>query len=151
MILHYAKPMKIRERVWALWPSVQQMALDLDESVVALGKAKLDGRLPDPRHDQQLLLRARALGRRLKQEQLDAVRQVRPEIILADRREIIQGFYDACGGVAAVRDRTLVDRNQLYVNKTRGFLNSTTRDEYLAMAAEVGFTLPEQIFNRPTG
>jgi hypothetical protein len=143
--------MKIRERVWSLWPTTAEMALDLGESVIALARAEKEGKLPDPRHDFRILLRAKGLGRRLTQEQLDGARKIRPLILLSERRSLIQDFYDAAGGVQEVMKAVPVSRAQLYVNKSRGHLNASTKAEFIALAERIGFKFPEQIFNRPAG
>jgi hypothetical protein len=134
-----------------MWPSIEDMAADLDESVNALLRARAAGQLPDPRHDRILILRDRSHGGRLTKAKLDEVRGTRHDVDRAMRGDTIRSFYEACGGVKVVSARTGTSIDHLHANSTRGYLNRTAEAAYLEMAAEVGVELPAEIFTPPKG
>ena len=139
----------VANRIYALWPSLEEMALDLDTSPNLLKRQKDAGKVPEDRHDSALLLRARSQGRRLTRAEICEARRTNP-MSLAARRQIIGDFYERAGGVQRVSARTGVSTAHLYANKSKGWLNRTARLEYRALADECGFPLPDEIFRRPT-
>lgn len=141
----------IAKKVWEMWPSIDEMAADLDESVNALRRAHAKGELPSPKHDRILILKDRSRGGRLTKSKLEAVRAARHNVDRLLRGDLIRGFYARAGGVRAVSERTGVTPTHLRLCTTRGYLNRTAEEAYREIAAELGYDLPDYIFTRPLG
>lgn len=142
--------MSVTKKVWGLWSDLNEMAEDLTESTNILRRERDAGRLPDPRHDRRIVLRARGLGKRLSIGDLAKARASVPEDI-DSRRAVIAAFYAAAGGVSAVSERSGATPNHLYAAKSKGYLPTTRRFEMMRMAEEVNFDLPATIFTPPKG
>lgn len=136
----------ITKSVWGLWPTVEEMAEDLTESVNRLRLQRDRGELPDEQHDRALAVRARAMGKRLTIKALKEFRANPPSLTIEDRRRAIADLIAAAGGYQAASDRTGVSVEHLRVCKTRGALNRNARHEYKALAREVRLDLPEELF-----
>lgn len=91
-------------KIWGMWPDIETMAEELGDSVNALRRERDAGRLPDSRHDRAIVVRARAMNRRITYAVLSDLRSRRPEIELADRKAMIAKFYEAAGGEKAVSE-----------------------------------------------
>jgi hypothetical protein len=92
------------QKVWSLWPSIGEMARDLNESPRVLIEAREADALPDPRHDDALLVRSLWCGTKLDRAMLEHARLRQNsakarQIIKSERTAEIQAFYDACGGI----------------------------------------------------
>lgn len=136
----------LAKTVWGLWPSLEEMADDLTESVNRLRLAHGRGELPDARHDQQIAARANLLGKRLTIRSLRAFRVNGAANDLDQRREKIGALIEKAGGYAAASERTGLSVAHLRVCKSRGSLPRSHRLECRDLAAEVGFDLPSDLF-----
>lgn len=142
----------IIKSLWGLWPDdLTEMAVELNDSVNALRRARDAGQLPDPRHDEAIGRRARAMNKRWGIKHLKELRTIRPEIELAVRKDVIGKLIDAAGGYEAMSERTGISVGSLRVAKSRGWLPMTKRYEVKNLANELRFDLPEMIFTPPAG
>lgn len=137
--------------VWSLYPSVEDMATDLKESPRVIREAMETGTALDARHDHALVVRARFLGKRLTMEDLMEARKRSPhhEREKDERRDAIQAFYDACGGVPVLHKKLGVRPNYLYVCKTRGSLPRAMKYEMMLEAERNGYELAPDLFVVP--
>lgn len=60
----------VLKNVYGLWPSINSMAISLNESPTVLEKAMKAGRLPDKRHDEEIILNAGFIGSTLTHKHL---------------------------------------------------------------------------------
>jgi hypothetical protein len=138
------------KKVWGLWQDIDEMAEDLTDTANRLKRQRDAGELPDARHDRTILIRARALGRRITLGDLEAFRKAPPRMSMEERREIIGAFVKQVGGYKAIAERTGTSQTTHRISKTRGYLGRLYRHEYLTMAREVGAELPPEIFETPS-
>lgn len=137
--------------VWSLYPSVDEMAEDLKESPRVIREAQDRGVALHARHDHTLCLRARFLGKKLTMKDLAEARKRSPhhEREKDERRDAIQEFFDACGGVPVVHKKLGVRPNYLYLAKTRGWLPRVMKYEMMMLAEEKGHKLDPDLFVVP--
>jgi hypothetical protein len=133
--------------IWGRFPDLGDLAEALKTSEAILRRERDAGRLPPPECDDALLRILRSSGMRLNKERLTALR--RGPASKQERQKIIDRFYEKAGGIVEVSQRTGCSTTHLYTNRYRGRLNRSSRHEYLRLAAEIGFALPDAIFNAP--
>lgn len=139
-------------KVWSLWPTIGEMARDLNESPRLLIEQRENEELPDKRHDDALLIRAVWAGVRLDRMSLDAARLRQNsaksrQIIKDERAAEIQAYFDACGGVPVLAKRLGVTKNYLHLAKSRAYLPRSSKYEMMKEAERQGHDLSERLFD----
>jgi hypothetical protein len=139
------------QKVWSLWPSIGEMARDLNESPRVLIEAREADALPDPRHDDALLVRSLWCGTKLDRAMLEHARlrqntSKARQIIKSERTAEIQAFYDACGGIPVLAKRLGVTNNYLHLAKSRAYLPRVAKYEMMKEAERNGHDLSERLF-----
>lgn len=136
----------LQKRLFGMWDDIADMASDLDESVNVLRRQRDRGELPDPRHDDRIIMMAKALGKKITRAALTAARSARPEVTKDMNRLIIGRFYEAAGGIQELARLTGSSPNLLSVNKSRGWISKGFMYDYKKLAEEIGFDLPDSVF-----
>lgn len=139
--------MTISQRVFSLWPTIGEMARDLNESPGVLLDLRKDGLVPDARHDEMIVGRAFYMGKRLTQADLiEARKNKRPDILKADRRDRIDKFFRACGGYMELAKALGCTPNVLVLAKSRAYLPKAWKSKILAHAEKIDHTLEDELF-----
>jgi len=133
--------------IYGLWPSIGEMARDLDEAPSELLSRREDGDLPDPRHDNRILMRAIYMGKYLRQAHLTEMRRRRQMRPFADeRREVIGEFFDAAGGLSLLAHKVGSTPNALRVAKNRARLPRKLKHELMTIAQQIDYPLDDELF-----
>jgi len=130
-----------------LWPSIGEMARDLDDSPSELLRRRVNGDLPDPRHDPIILARAMHQDVYMRQHHLAAIRATKerkPEI--TERKEKIGEFFNDAGGAVVVARKAGTSANALRVAKARARLPASLKHELVTLAREIGHDLDLDLF-----
>jgi len=136
--------------VWSLWPDIQLMARDLNESPAALVEAKYAEDIPNARHDRTIIQRAIFQNVKLNYDDLAKQRDHKVRALAVDdRQQIIQDFLDKAGGVDVVALFTGMSENSLYIAKSRGRLPQKKKYELKMLAQKVPFDLVDDLFKAP--
>jgi hypothetical protein len=135
------------EMVFALWPSVQEMARDLGESPMALVECKYAGTMPEPRHDEMIIKRAIFLGKKVTREKIARARRLEElDHVRDDRKAVIKSFYERAGGVSAVAEEVGASVNALRMAQSRGTLPKIHKHAMFKIAERIGSPLDEELF-----
>jgi hypothetical protein len=139
--------MKTYARIWSLWPSIEDMARDLDESSVELAQVRDAGDIPAPRHDKNLIARSIFMGKPLSVADFAAHRNRRKvDVIRHDRSRKIHEFYEQAGGADNLARLVKASQNALHICKHRGVLSRSRKFEFMQVAQKIGFELPDELF-----
>ncbi len=136
--------------VYDLWPTTQDMAADLGAPVLDLIRARVNGLLPDRKHDAKLIQRAIFTDKWLRQHHLDDVRAgLENEPKLDERKAQIGDFITKAGGVGPVANALEIDRALLRVWKGRGYFPMRRKFDVIQLADQIGYELDADLFEVP--
>lgn len=132
-----------------MWPSIAEMARDLNESPAHLIGQRESGELPDSRHDETLVARAIYTGKRITRDDLRNARSrksLQHNAEKKERTEKIANFYKEYGGVARLSEHTGINRNILWLAKSRAALPRVWKYELKMAAKKINHALPDYLF-----
>jgi hypothetical protein len=139
--------MKTYARIWSLWPSIEDMAVSLDESPAVLKRARDIGDIPDRRHDPVIKARGIFMGKHVTDDALALHRARRAIDAKRHARGLTIGLlYDLLGGVDAVALEIGLSVNALQACKSRGVLSRRWKYELKTLAKTVDFILDDELF-----
>lgn len=139
--------MKLIDKLWMLWPSLEEMAKDLDESPVELRRLRKSGDIPDSRHDETIIARSLYCDSPLQRDDLNRLRKRRSRNSEIRRRQkVMKDFCAAAGGNATVSEKTGLTRNTINICIYRGYFSKVNKFEIMELARSVPFELPDHLF-----
>lgn len=139
--------MKAYARIWSLWPSLDEMGRDLNESPVELARVRDAGDIPDAKHDKIILARSIYMGKPLTADDFASHRVRREtEAVREERSRKIGEFYEAAGGSDNLARLVNASQNALHICKHRGVLSRSRKFEFKQVAQKIGFDLPDFLF-----
>jgi hypothetical protein len=139
--------MKTYARIWSLWPTIEDMAVSLDESPAVLKRARDIGDIPDRRHDPIIKARGIYVGRHVTDDGLAFHRARRAIHAQRHARGLTIGLmYERLGGIDAVALKIGLSVNALQVCKSRGVLSRRWKYELKTLAETVDLILDDDLF-----
>lgn len=142
--------MKSASDVYKLWPSVAEMAKDLNESPLGLLKLRAAGLIPDG-HDQMILTRAVFEGINISLDDLRAIRDSsNKQERVEERRDAIRGFYEAAGGTTILSRRLKTTVQVLRVWLYRAKFPRPLKFEIMEVAKAIDHDIDEELFEAIT-
>lgn len=124
--------------VFDLWCNIKEMSAELGVSVSELLDMRGSERLPDAKHDEVILVKARDKGVTITKDDLHALRNA--------RQNRIGAIYKALGGPKVVADQLGTSPNALRIAKSRGRIPQRFRYDLTEMAKKKKVTVAADLF-----